>query len=93
VGDLDYYRQFGFHPATPHGLVMPREKTPERLQVRELSPGSLAAFKGTISPWRSVRRRSVASAAGRSGNTLHQAAEQPMQARDEASVVVPLRKR
>jgi hypothetical protein len=53
----------------------------------------LAGFKGTISPWRSVRRRSVASAAGRSGNTIHQAAEQPIQARDEASVVVPLRKR
>ena len=93
VGDLDYYRQFGFHPAMPHGLVMPKEKTPERLQVRELSPGSLAAFKGTISPWRSVRRRGLASAAGRSGNMLHQAAEQPAQARDETAVVVPLRKR
>jgi predicted N-acetyltransferase YhbS len=93
VGDLDYYRQFGFHPAMPHGLVMPKEKTPERLQVRELSPGTLAAFKGTISPWRSVRRRGVASTAGRSGKTVHAAAEQPTPARDGAAVVVPLRKR
>jgi predicted N-acetyltransferase YhbS len=94
VGDLDYYRQFGFHPATPHGLAMPKEKTPERLQVRELSPGALAGYSGNISPWRSVRRRSVDSAAGRAGKMAPAKAERaPAQVRDEASVVVPLRKR
>jgi predicted N-acetyltransferase YhbS len=94
VGDLDYYRQFGFHPATPHGLAMPKEKTPERLQVRELSPGALSAFTGNISPWRSVRRRGVVSAAGRGSKMAPSKAERaPAAARDEASVVVPLRKR
>jgi len=94
VGDLDYYRQFGFHPAMPHGLAMPKEKTPERLQVRELSPGALAGYSGNISPWRSVRRRSVDSAAGRAGKLAPAKAERaPAVARDEASVVVPLRKR
>lgn len=94
VGDLDYYRQFGFHSATPHGLAMPREKTPERLQVRELSPGALQGFKGNIGPWRSVRRRVVDSSAGRANKLAPASAErQSLQPRDEASVVVPMRKR
>jgi len=94
VGDVDYYRQFGFHPAAPHGLVMPQEKTPERLQVRELSPSALSGYTGSIGPWRSVRRRGVDSNAGRGSKMAPAAAErQTVQPRDEASVVVPMRKR
>jgi predicted N-acetyltransferase YhbS len=94
VGDLDYYRQFGFEPALPHGISMPREKTPERLQVRELAPGSLGGIAGDIRPWRSVRRRRLAGGAGRSSLTVAPAAAEPApQSRDEAAVVVPLRRR
>lgn len=56
VGDLDYYRRFGFRPAAPYGLVMPREK-PERLLVTELAPGALDRVSGDLLPWRRVRRR------------------------------------
>ncbi len=64
VGDLDYYRQFGFEPAAPHGIAMPREK-PERLLVRTLVPGALAGIAGEVQPWRSVRRASAAPAGWR----------------------------
>jgi predicted N-acetyltransferase YhbS len=48
VGDYDYYKRFGFVPATPYGLVMPGEKRPERLQVTELKPGVLGRVSGDI---------------------------------------------
>jgi predicted N-acetyltransferase YhbS len=54
VGDLAYYQQFGFEPATPHGLIMPREK-PERLLVRTLAPDALAGITGDIRPARRAR--------------------------------------
>jgi predicted N-acetyltransferase YhbS len=55
VGDLDYYRRFGFKPA-PVGIVMPGER-PERLLVMELEAGALAGVAGIIKPWRGLRRR------------------------------------
>ena len=48
VGDYDYYKRFGFVPATPYGFVMPTEKRPERLQVTELRPGVLGHISGEI---------------------------------------------
>ena len=48
VGDYDYYKRFGFVPATPYGFVMPTEKRPERLQVTELRPGVLGRISGEI---------------------------------------------
>lgn len=47
VGDLAYYKRFGFFPAAPHGLAMPDEK-PERLLVTELVEGALASYAGDI---------------------------------------------
>jgi predicted N-acetyltransferase YhbS len=57
VGDYDYYKRFGFVPATPYGFVMPGEKRPERLQVTELRPGVLGRVSGEI------RHANAASAA------------------------------
>jgi predicted N-acetyltransferase YhbS len=48
VGDYDYYKRFGFVPATPYGFIMPSEKRPERLQVTELKPGVLGRVSGEI---------------------------------------------
>ena len=48
VGDYDYYKRFGFVPASPYGFVMPTEKRPERLQVTELKPGVLGRVSGEI---------------------------------------------
>lgn len=48
VGDVDYYKRFGFVPATPHGFVMPGEKRPERLQVAPLKRGVLGTVSGEI---------------------------------------------
>ena len=48
VGEYDYYKRFGFVPATPYGFVMPGESRPERLQVTELKPGVLGRISGEI---------------------------------------------
>lgn len=56
VGDVDYYKRFGFVPATPHGLLMPGEKRPERLQVAPLKRGLLGVVQGDI---RHMQGRSV----------------------------------
>jgi len=60
VGDYDYYKRFGFVPATPYGFVMPGEKRPERLQVTELKPGVLGRVAGEI---RHVRAATAATLA------------------------------
>ena len=61
VGDYDYYKRFGFVPATPYGFVMPGEKRPERLQVTELKPGVLGRISGEI---RHVHAATAATLAG-----------------------------
>lgn len=48
VGDVDYYKRFGFVPATPHGFVMPGEARPERLQVAPLKRDVLGRVSGDI---------------------------------------------
>lgn len=48
VGDPNYYRPFGFVPASGHGLSLPGPVEPERFQVRELAPGALAGVHGVI---------------------------------------------
>ena len=48
VGDIDYYKRFGFVPASPHGFVMPGESRPERLQVAPLKDGILGQVSGEI---------------------------------------------
>ena len=55
VGPMDYYGQFGFRPATPHGIAMPDE-SPERLLVAELMPGALSGVSGDVKSRRWVRR-------------------------------------
>jgi predicted N-acetyltransferase YhbS len=54
VGDYGYYRRFGFRPAAPHGIVMPREN-PARLLALPLAAGALDGVAGPIQPWRWVR--------------------------------------
>ncbi len=48
VGDVDYYKRFGFVPATPHGFVMPGESRPERLQVAPLKDHVLGRIAGEV---------------------------------------------
>lgn len=48
VGDVDYYKRFGFVPATPHGFVMPGEMRPDRLQVAPLKRDVLGRVSGGI---------------------------------------------
>ncbi|HET8728543.1 MAG TPA: N-acetyltransferase [Alphaproteobacteria bacterium] len=50
VGDLAYYRRFGFRPVTPHGIYMPGEN-PERLHYTELVRGALDGYRGEIRRW------------------------------------------
>jgi predicted N-acetyltransferase YhbS len=57
VGDQDYYGQFGFAPASTHGIVMPGEN-PARLLALALKPGTFDGTSGLLQPWRSVRGRS-----------------------------------
>ena len=54
VGDPNYYKRFGFQPASPHSIWMPDEDQ-NRLQLRELTEGSLAHSSGEIRHWGSVR--------------------------------------
>jgi len=48
VGDIDYYKRFGFVPATPHGFVMPGESRPDRLQVAPLKDNVLGRIAGEV---------------------------------------------
>ncbi|HEY3149472.1 MAG TPA: N-acetyltransferase [Dongiaceae bacterium] len=48
VGDVDYYKRFGFVPATPHGFVMPGESRPDRLQVAPLKDNVLGQIAGEV---------------------------------------------
>jgi predicted N-acetyltransferase YhbS len=48
VGDVDYYKRFGFVPATPHGFVMPGESRPDRLQVAPLKDSVLGRIAGEV---------------------------------------------
>jgi predicted N-acetyltransferase YhbS len=48
VGDVEYYKRFGFVPATPHGFVMPGETRPERLQVAPLKDAVLGRIAGEL---------------------------------------------
>ena len=48
VGDVDYYKRFGFVPATPHGFVMPGESRPDRLQVAPLKDNVLGRIAGEV---------------------------------------------
>jgi predicted N-acetyltransferase YhbS len=48
VGDVEYYKRFGFVPATPHGFVMPGETRPDRLQVAPLKDNVLGRIAGEV---------------------------------------------
>jgi predicted N-acetyltransferase YhbS len=48
VGDVEYYKRFGFVPATPHGFVMPGESRPDRLQVAPLKDNVLGRIAGEV---------------------------------------------
>ncbi|HXG80864.1 MAG TPA: N-acetyltransferase [Sphingomicrobium sp.] len=48
VGDVEYYKRFGFVPATPHGFVMPGERKPDRLQVAPLKDNVLGRIAGEV---------------------------------------------
>jgi predicted N-acetyltransferase YhbS len=62
VGDEAYYGRFGFHPASGHGIVMPRE-TPARVLVLSLGRQrrETSMPSGLVLPWRSVRRIAAAA--------------------------------
>ena len=55
VGPLEYYGQFGFRPAAPHGIAMPAE-APERLLVAELAAEALTGVSGPVGRRRRLRR-------------------------------------
>jgi predicted N-acetyltransferase YhbS len=48
VGDPNYYRPFGFLPASGHGLLLPGPVEPDRFQVKALVPGALKDVHGII---------------------------------------------
>ena len=48
VGDVEYYKRFGFVPATSHGFVMPGETRPDRLQVAPLKDDVLGRIAGEV---------------------------------------------
>jgi predicted N-acetyltransferase YhbS len=58
VGDLAYYKRFGFASAAAHGLVMPDED-PQRLLACTLVNNAFDGVTGEVRRWRSVRRRSA----------------------------------
>jgi len=74
VGDPNYYRPFGFLPASGHGLLLQGPVEPERFQVKALVPGALKDVHGIIGRGKAVagpgaeakpaRRRRVRRAAG-----------------------------
>ncbi len=49
VGDLPYYRRFGFTRA--EGIRFPPPTNPERLLARALSPGAWDGVKGRVRKW------------------------------------------
>lgn len=49
VGDAPYYSRFGFKPVAAGQIAMPGPVNPARLLAAELVPGTLEAFKGTVS--------------------------------------------
>jgi len=61
VGDEAYYGRFGFHPASRHGIVMPRENPVRVLALSLVASNRDALPSGPIGPWRSVRRLAVAA--------------------------------
>lgn len=61
VGDVDYYKRFGFVPAAPHGFVMPGEARPERLQVAPLKRGILGRIGGDIRHVHGLEPAAIAS--------------------------------
>jgi len=61
VGDEPYYGRFGFHPASRHGIVMPREN-PARLLALSIATSNRDVMpSGLVGPWRSVRRLPAAA--------------------------------
>lgn len=50
VGDLAYYQQFGFRPASDDGLVMPGEQ-PDRLQCVWLDHETRGVISGVVERW------------------------------------------
>src|SRR5262245_44773408 len=48
VGDVDYYKRFGFVPATPHGFVMAGESKPERLERAPQKHNALGPIAGEV---------------------------------------------
>ncbi len=48
VGDLGYYRRFGFVSVPPGQIVFPGPVDPRRILARELSSGALVAAHGAV---------------------------------------------
>jgi predicted N-acetyltransferase YhbS len=57
VGDVDYYRRFGFSSELTGALHMPGPFERERLLACELIPGALEGARGTIAVHRPSRPR------------------------------------
>lgn len=49
VGDMPYYRQFGFLPMAPGKITFPGPVDPDRLLAVELTPGVLVGLTGQVS--------------------------------------------
>ena len=48
VGDMPYYRRFGFAPVTPGKITLPGPVDPGRLLAMELAPGALEGAAGQV---------------------------------------------
>jgi len=48
VGDMSYYRRFGFIVADSHHIIMPAPVNPKRLLVCELVPNALRYVNGSV---------------------------------------------
>ena len=51
VGDLSFYRRFGFSPAAVKGLILPGATDRKRFLGLELEPGTLKGATGEIVAW------------------------------------------
>ncbi len=48
VGDVNYYKRFGFAPVPIGQLLMPGPVNPARIMALEIVPGALGEFSGVI---------------------------------------------
>ncbi|WJW79703.1 N-acetyltransferase [Bartonella sp. TP] len=51
IGDIDYYKKFGFAKLNSRGLILPAPVNPARILLLELSPGASQNLSGLVLPY------------------------------------------